>query len=197
MLEIRPRGRFPARLAVADVRDRTSTEIEGSPLLVEHDFHAGRVVDFLGVFDRSRDCRHRRRWIRLEELNYLIDRGRIDVRFIALQVDDNIRPLHFACDFRHAVGPAVVIGTGHHRAAAEFRHFLNDLFAIGGNAHPERTAGMPRCFPGVLQYRLARFPQQQLLPEAVWRRDGRGIRTKLRDRSRRTGVVLRTILLPG
>ena len=67
-----------------------------------------------------------------ERLCQPVDHRRLDQRFVALNIDHNIRRnvLHRRGD---AVGPGGVIGRGHHHLSAEFLRHREYRFVIAGD----------------------------------------------------------------
>ncbi len=90
-----------------------------------------------------------------EDADQRFDGGRLDERFVALQVDDEVG-VEAAGDLGDAVGAAGVVAAGHLDAAAEALDGGDDARVVGGDDDRIDAAGLAGAFVDVLDEVLAR-----------------------------------------
>ena len=147
---------------IAHERDRAAAEVQRAAVVVEHDFHAGRIGELFGRRHRRGERRHAGRRVLFQQLDHAVDVVGRHLRLVALHVDQDLGLRQLAGDFGHAVGAARAVGARHHEVAAEPLDLAGDLGMVGGDDHAGRLARGAGRFVRVLQKCLAGFAQQHL-----------------------------------
>ena len=126
--------RIPAQtlvaIAVPHERNRAAAEIEGSTVGRADRFHAAGIVENFRIRDRSTKRRHVGVRIVNQQLSDLVDRFRIDVRLVALDIHNDVRIGQvLANDFGDPVCTAGMIA-GHLDLRPEAGHRRRNLKAV-------------------------------------------------------------------
>jgi hypothetical protein len=100
-----------------------------------------------------------------EGLDYGVDGGGINQRFIALDVYVNVGwDVHG--DFGDTVGTSTMVGAGQDCFAAEGRYGVLDALIFGGDDYARRAGGFAQAFYNVLNHGAAGYLGQGLAGEA-------------------------------
>jgi hypothetical protein len=124
--------RRPAAARVANVRNRRPGKIQREPAAIENDLGDVGIVQLGGVVNPAVERRHLHRAIGGEGRNQLADRLRIDQRFVALDVDDDVG-VERGRDLGETIGAGFVRRFGQPHAAAEVVHARRDAQIVGGD----------------------------------------------------------------
>ena len=108
------------------------------------------------------DRRHLKRPILFEQGSQPVDEFRIDQRFIALHIDDQLHVLIGRSNLRQSVCTGRMIRCGHHGLTAVGTHSLANPFIIRSNQHFLHTIGLHSAFIYTADHRLAGNIQQRL-----------------------------------
>jgi hypothetical protein len=121
---------------------------------IDHDFHDIPVVDFVCVGDPAPQRRHLDAGVAFERRNQLRDGLRLDERFVALDVDDDLA-VEIRRDFGNPIESGAVLHARHADDPAEALHRLLDPGIIGGHDHRIHALRGRRAGVHVLDHRAA------------------------------------------
>ena len=97
---------------------------------------------------------HRRIRIVEHRKNCRVDRGRIDQRLVALNVDDQPRLGMSRGDLRHAIGAREMIGARHRHLRPEAPRFGVDALVVGGDHDARKVPRHGNTLVNMLQHRF-------------------------------------------
>ena len=148
------------RIAIATEGNRSAAEIQRPSIDTAYDFHTGTRLNLLQRPHRRPQCRHLSRGAILQRLHNGIDIRGIDIRFITLNIDEDVSvETASPGDLRNSVGPAGMLAR-HLTAPTELFHRGDDLFAVRRDDQVVQAAS-PRCGPpGVFNQGPSRLGQQ-------------------------------------
>jgi hypothetical protein len=152
-------------LGVADPGDRRARKIKAVAFEVENRFHHIGIHDVTGVADGSGDGGDLGGGFFEEGGDGRIDGHRIDQRFIALDVDEDLAFL-VRGDFGDAFGAGAVVGAGHAGFAAEGVDGVDDALVVGGDDDVMDGLSLFGALVDALDHRLAGQRNERLAWQA-------------------------------
>ena len=154
-----------AGIPAARAGNWAATEVHGSAVCIKNNFDTIGIFQMFLAANRGRQRRHHRSRVVLENPHGQIDGLAGDLRFIALNIDDNFKPIHagqIGCNLSGSVCPALVVSSRHRDFATKLSDGITDILVVSCDNDPRAQLALAGRFVGMLNQRFSRLGQQKL-----------------------------------